>query len=288
MAIFFQKAHNPFMERQSGSFVFLSQSPLLLPPSPENIGRLERLLLHVFFPISAVDAEAAATEAGSIMLRSVASALHFENPERSEEDCSREARRVMDIFLASIPRLKELLSLDAQAGFEGDPAARSVREVVLCYPALRTLVMHRTAHLLFQENIPLVPRMMNEVMHSRTGIDIHPGAKIGESFFIDHGTGVVIGETSVIGNHVKLYQGVTLGALSIPKKGCGVLLEGAKRHPTLEDNVTVYANATILGDITVGHDSIIASSAWIKDDIPPCSMVIMQRPDVKVRPLRMS
>ena len=128
--------------------------------------------------------------------------------------------------------------------------------------------------------------MMSEAVHSRTGIDIHPGATIGESFFIDHGTGVVIGETTIIGNNVKLYQGVTLGALSIPKKGCGQLLEGAKRHPTIEDNVTIYANATILGDITIGHDTIIASNSWIRDSIPPCSMVRTSLPEIKVRPIK--
>ena len=142
--------------------------------------------------------------------------------------------------------------------------------------------MHRVAHFLYKLGVPLVPRMMNEMMHSRTGIDIHPGAEIGESFFIDHGTGVVIGETTIIGNNVKLYQGVTLGALSVDKHDDS----GVKRHPTIEDNVTIYANATLLGNITIGHDTIIASNAWIREDIPHDSVVTMARPETRVKPKR--
>lgn len=148
---------------------------------------------------------------------------------------------------------------------------------------MKALCVHRVAHHLYKLGVPLVPRMMNEVMHMQTGIDIHPGAEIGKSFFIDHGTGVVIGETTVIGENVKIYQGVTLGALSFPKDGCGLLLRGLKRHPTIEDNVTIYANATILGDITIGKNSIIGSSTWIKEDVPSDSLVFTPQPEIRIR-----
>lgn len=183
-------------------------------------------------------------------------------------------------FCTKLPALRRLLKKDAEAGFAGDPAAKNLHEVILCYPAIRALAIHRVAHELFKIGVPLIPRMLNEVMHSDTGIDIHPGAEIGESFFIDHGTGVVIGETTIIGNNVKLYQGVTLGALSFPKDGCGLLLRGAKRHPTIGNNVTIYANATILGDIKIGDYSIIGSSAWIKTDIEPYSRVLIPEPEI--------
>ena len=215
---------------------------------------------------------------------SIRLSIKYENPEMSDQEALEEAAAHVEALLDNLGTIREMLKKDAEAGFEGDPAARNVHEVILCYPSMRALAVHRVASFLFQRKVPLVPRMMSEIIHSKTGIDIHPGAMIGESFFIDHGTGVVIGETTVIGNHVKLYQGVTLGALSIPKQGCGKLLVGAKRHPTIEDNVTIYANATILGDITIGHDSTIASNAWIKDTIPPNSLVLAQTPEIKVRP----
>ena len=166
-----------------------------------------------------------------------------------------------------------MLKKDGEAGYDGDPAAKSVSEIILSYPGFKAITVHRIGHFLFKQGLPLIPRMLNELVHSDTGIDIHPGATIGEYFFIDHGTGVVIGETTVIGNNVKIYQGVTLGALSFPKDGCGLLLRDTKRHPTIEDKVTIYANASILGDITIGHDSIIGSNAWIKDSVKPYSRV---------------
>ncbi len=264
-------------------------------PKMEDIETLEEMLMTLFFPghqgadnprslRSAIEYSLEGTT--RLLYDAIGRAVRYENPERSEEDCLAEAEKAVDMLAEELPHIRSMLKLDAEAGFEGDPAAHSIHEVILCYPAMRALTVHRVAHFLYTIGVPLVPRMMNEVMHSSTGIDIHPGASIGESFFIDHGTGVVIGETTVIGSHVKLYQGVTLGALSIPKKGCGQLLEGAKRHPTIEDNVTIYANATILGDITIGHDTIIASNAWIKENIPPESMVITALPEIKVRPIR--
>ncbi len=264
-------------------------------PKMEDMEMLEEMLVQLFFPghqgVSSPKSlrstiEYSMESTTRLLYDAITRALRYEHPERSEEDCAASAEAAVDRTAEKLPEIRRLLKLDAEAGLEGDPAAHSVHEVILCYPALRALTVHRVAHFLYTIGIPLIPRMMNEIMHSRTGIDIHPGATIGESFFIDHGTGVVIGETTVIGSHVKLYQGVTLGALSIPKKGCGLLLEGAKRHPTIEDNVTIYANATILGDITIGHDTVIASNAWIKDSIPPESIVITARPEIKVRPMR--
>jgi serine O-acetyltransferase len=163
---------------------------------------------------------------------------------------------------------------DALAAIAGDPAARGVAEVILCYPGHYAITVHRLAHILWNYKVPLLPRMMSEHAHRVTGIDLHPGAHIGASFFIDHGTGVVVGETSIIGAHVRLYQGVTLGALSVPKSEVEALRDGPKRHPTLEDQVIVYANATILGGNTiVGRGSVVEGNAWVVQSIPPGSRV---------------
>jgi serine O-acetyltransferase len=218
-------------------------------------------------------------------------ALRYENlqelPDREASIVyAGQAENALDALLKELPTIRRQLKLDAAAGFAGDPAARNVHEIILSYPCMKTLSIHRVAHFLFKEGIPLIPRMLNERMHRETGIDIHPGAEIGESFFIDHGTGVVIGETAVIGNNVKLYQGVTLGALSFPKDACGALIRGAKRHPTIQDNVTIYAHATILGDITVGRNAIIGSNVWIKESIPEDTMVVMEEPKTVYRDLR--
>ena len=171
-----------------------------------------------------------------------------------------------------------------QAAYDGDPACKSLDEVIFCYPGLEAITVYRLAHVLYELDMPFIPRMMTEWAHSRTGIDIHPGATIGNCFFIDHGTGVVIGETSDIGEHVKLYQGVTLGALSFPTDDDGNLVRGTKRHPTLEDRVVVYANATILGGNTVvGHDSVIGSSVWLTRSVTPHTTVVMEPPRLKMK-----
>lgn len=187
-------------------------------------------------------------------------------------------------FLKMIPAIRAALAKDAEAAVEGDPACKSTDEVIFCYPGFDAIVVYRIAHALHELKIPLIPRIMTEIAHSRTGVDIHPGAKIGEYFFIDHGTGVVIGETCVIGNWVKLYQGVTLGAVSFPRDENGQLDRVSKRHPTLEDNVVVYANATILGgDVTIGHDSTIGSSVWLKKSVEPGTTVVIERPKLVVK-----
>ncbi len=182
-------------------------------------------------------------------------------------------------FLQSLPNTKNLLIKDIQAAFEGDPAAKSHTEIIVSYPGLFAITVYRIAHTLHGMGIPLLPRMMTEYAHSRTGIDIHPGAQIGEYFFIDHGTGVVIGETTVIGNRVRIYQGVTLGALSLPQNA-GNLYRDKKRHPTIEDDVIIYANATILGGETViGARTTIGGNVWITSSVPPDTKVILNHPD---------
>ena len=187
-------------------------------------------------------------------------------------------------FLERIPDLRRVLATDVQAAYDGDPAVRTLDEVIFCYPGLEAVTIHRLAHILHRLDVPLIPRMMAEWAHGRTGIDIHPGATIGDHFFIDHGTGVVIGETCEIGSHVKLYQGVTLGALSFQTDGDGHLVRGTKRHPTIEDRVVIYANATVLGGATrIGHDSVIGSNVWLTRSVDPRTTVVLERPKLRMR-----
>jgi serine O-acetyltransferase len=187
-------------------------------------------------------------------------------------------------FLENLPELRRVLSRDVQAAFDGDPAVRTLDEVIFCYPGLEAVTIYRLAHLLHTLRVPLIPRMMTEWAHSKTGIDIHPGATIGDHFFIDHGTGVVIGETCEIGSHVKLYQGVTLGALSFQTDGDGNLVRGTKRHPTIEDRVVIYANATVLGGATrIGHDSVIGSNVWLTRSVDSHTTVVLERPKLRMR-----
>ena len=188
---------------------------------------------------------------------------------------------VMRLF-SMLPELRALMNEDVIAAFDGDPAAKSVEEVIFSYPAIQAITTHRMAHELYKDGVPMIPRILSEHAHGKTGIDIHPGAQIGRSFFIDHGTGVVIGETSIIGNHVKLYQGVTLGALS-PRRTEGALFRMRKRHPTIEDNVTIYSGATILGDTVIGEGSVIGGNVWLVESVPPHSKVSYQAPITHAR-----
>lgn len=186
-------------------------------------------------------------------------------------------------LLASLPDVREMLSVDVQAAYDGDPACTSLDEVIFCYPGLEAVTVYRLAHVLHELDVPLIPRMMTEWAHGRTGIDIHPGATIGRHFFIDHGTGVVIGETCRIGDRVKIYQGVTLGALSFPTDENGRLVRGTKRHPTIEDGVILYANATVLGgDTVIGRNSIIGSNVWITQSVPPNTTVVLEKPQLRI------
>jgi serine O-acetyltransferase len=189
--------------------------------------------------------------------------------------CEMEARELVSDFFGTLPGMRALIMEDVDAAFRGDPAAKTVEEVILAYPGLEAVVVHRVASYFWKAGLPLVPRMMSEQVHSKTGIDIHPGATIGRRFFIDHGTGVVVGETAVIGDDVKLYQGVTLGALSVRKE------EGqAKRHPTIEDEVTIYSGATILGGRTViGKGSVIGGNVWLTSSVPAYSRVYLPEGD---------
>ena len=176
-------------------------------------------------------------------------------------------------FAAQLPAVRRLLDSDIQAAYEGDPAASSPDEVLVCYPGITAIIHHRLAHILYQLGAPLVARIISEIAHSATGIDIHPGAQIGDSFFIDHGTGVVIGETAVIGRHVRVYQAVTLGAKRFLKDENGMLVKGNARHPIVEDDVVIYAGATILGRITIGRGSIIGGNVWLTHSVPPDSNI---------------
>jgi serine O-acetyltransferase len=202
----------------------------------------------------------------------------------SDIDFDAKGQAMAIALLKQIPRLRQTLATDVQAAYDGDPACQTRDEVVFCYPGFAAVAVYRIAHELVRLGVPFIPRMMTEWAHKQTGIDIHPGATIGDYFFIDHGTGVVIGETCEIGQHVKLYQGVTLGALSFPTDSDGQIIRGNKRHPTIEDRVVVYANATILGGQTViGHDSVIGSSVWITKTVSPNTTVLLESPQLKVR-----
>ncbi len=194
----------------------------------------------------------------------------------SEEEALEKAEQLALQFIDHLPEVKRLLYTDVEAMFNNDPAATNYGEVIFCYPSLNAMTHYRIAHVLHQMQVPVIPRIITELAHSKTGIDIHPGAQIGEYFSIDHGTGVVIGETTIIGNHVALYQGVTLGAKSFKYDENGNMLN-VPRHPILEDNVTVYSNASILGRITIGHDSIIGGNIWLTRDIPPHSRILQSK-----------
>ncbi|MCF7791072.1 MAG: hypothetical protein K9M56_03650 [Victivallales bacterium] len=201
----------------------------------------------------------------------------------SECDIYKQADDTAANLIKKLPEIRNTLKNDVVAAYEGDPAAKSFEEIILSYPGIYTVTVHRVAHELYSAGIPLLPRMMASLAYSDTGIDIHPGAKLGNNFFIDHGAGVVIGETANIGDNVKIYQGVTLGALSFPKDENGNIVKGIKRHPTLEDNVTVYSGATVLGDITIGHDSVIGGNVWLTESISPNTVLTIPKPELKVK-----
>jgi len=189
-------------------------------------------------------------------------------------ECGEMGKNIAIKFLKNIPALRKMLAGDIQAAYNGDPAAKNTEEIIFCYPGLKAITIYRCAHELLVMNVPILPRMMTEYAHTLTGCDIHPGAKIGRNFFIDHATGVVIGETTEIGNNVRIYQGVTLGALSFPRDAQGNIIRNQKRHPTIEDDVIIYANATILGGQTIiGKGSVIGGNVWLTESVPPYSRV---------------
>ena len=208
------------------------------------------------------------------LYKQISRELHFNSGHQGLDQATHD--HAIDLarqFAWQLPTVRKLLDTDIQAAFEGDPAARSPDEVLVCYPGITAIIHHRLAHILYQLGAPLVARVIAEIAHSATGIDIHPGAQIGESFFIDHGTGVVIGETAVIGRHVRVYQAVTLGAKRFEKDDNGLLVKGNARHPIVEDDVVIYAGATILGRITIGHGSTIGGNVWLTHSVPPNSII---------------
>ena len=257
-------------------------------PSREPIWAAVEDLLRILFPgfleTTPLAAEEVPERTGS-RVRSVASRLaaEIEHGLRFEsgtsvaaadcDDCAARAWAAVRHLLDAIPAIRAVLSTDIQAAFDGDPAAHSNAEIVIAYPGLQAIAVYRLAHVLYEDGVPIVPRVMTEYAHSRTGIDIHPGAKIGKRFFIDHGTGVVIGETCEIGDGVKIYQGVTLGARSFPRDDRGRAIKGAKRHPDIEAGVTIYSGATILGRVTIGRGSVIGGNVWLVHSVPPGSRV---------------
>ena len=267
-----------------------------MPHSEEVIGILE-YMLEVLFPgysgrhlVNRSGLEFTAGNLLNLIFRQLSEQIERALAYRCQReafcgsrDCRRLAEDAVINLMERLPEIRGVLMTDAQAALDGDPAAKSVDEVVIAYPGLKAIAIQRLAHVLYAADIPLIPRVMGEYAHTVTGIDIHPGARIGKSFFIDHGTGVVIGETSVIGDHCKLYQGVTLGAMSFPKDARGNIIKGAKRHPNLEDHVTIYAGATILGNITIGHDSVIGGNVWLTESVPPHSHVY-QESKATIRP----
>jgi len=192
-------------------------------------------------------------------------------------DCEHKANEIVKTFLSQLPKIRRLLATDVDAAFVGDPAAKSKGETIFCYPSILALFHYRVAHALLKLDVPLIPRIISEIAHSKTGIDIHPGATIGEYFFIDHGTGTVIGETCIIGNNVRLYQGVTLGAKSFPKDEHGNPIKGIPRHPIVEDDVIIYSGATVLGRITIGKGAVIGGNVWVTEDVPPGQKILQNR-----------
>lgn len=266
-------------------------------PSREAVAEIMRDLLRVVFP-GYYDRTALHSDQAhffvSQMLTSISERLRHEiaksleflptpTTQSGSVDIASESKKITDQFLAALPKIRQQLVLDVEAAYEGDPAAIGHEEIILAYPGLEAIAVQRLAHLLYQAHVTLIPRMMTEWAHSRTGIDIHPGAQIGSHFFIDHGTGVVIGETTVIGSHVKIYQGVTLGAKSFQKDAQGRIVKGTKRHPDVEDYVTIYANATILGgETTIGSGSSIAGSVFLTHSVPPNSLVAYELKELKI------
>jgi serine O-acetyltransferase len=210
-----------------------------------------------------------------------------EDENKHQKDCRICRNNANDItieLIKSLPLLRETLHKDIQAAYDGDPAATNLEEILLSYPSIDAVSIYRIANFLYKQNVPIIPRIMSEYAHQRTGIDIHPGAKIGEYFFIDHGTGLVIGETATIGNHVKLYQGVTLGAKSFPLDENGNPIKGIKRHPDIQDGVVIYAGATILGgDTVIGHDSVIGGNVWLTHSVPPFTTVYNSQPSPNMK-----
>ena len=251
-------------------------------PSREALGRVVESLKGALFPMRLGPPDLFQESEDFYVGHTLESALHAlldqvrlelryvaRHTDQQEEDLEDRALQATRALAASLPQIRSLLDSDVLAAYQGDPAARSVDEVLLCYPGVLAIIHHRLAHQLYKLGLPLLARIIAELSHSQTGIDIHPGAQIGPGFFIDHGTGVVIGETAIIGKHVRLYQAVTLGAKRFPVDAGGNLQKGLPRHPVVEDDVVIYAGATVLGRVTIGRGATIGGNLWVTHDVPP-------------------
>ena len=277
--------------QQYGGINHIDQANL---PSREAVVEITRNLLRLVFPgfyddeIHSNQVVAFTTELVETirqgLLRELRKSLVYRPCENcNAADLAGTAERITLEFLAELPQVRATLQTDVTAAYEGDPAAISNEEIILAYPGIEAIAVQRMAHQLYRRHVALIPRIMTEWAHNKTGIDIHPGAQIGPFFFIDHGTGVVVGETSVIGQRVKIYQGVTLGAKSFPKDAQGRVVKGTKRHPNIEDDVTIYAGATILGDVTMGRGSILGGNVWLLESVPAGTVVYHEGGQTKMK-----
>jgi serine O-acetyltransferase len=278
------------LSKQTESEVSMMPATVAPLPSVEQVKRIVVLVKNIVFPdyfnkrqpdegIRSYYIGVHMEELATLLTKQIAHGLQFcEDCEaiRTKEQVYTEAERLALAFIDALPEIKRLLYTDVQAMFDNDPAAPNFGEVIFCYPSMNAMTHYRVAHKLHELRVPVIPRIITELAHSKTGIDIHPGAQIGEYFSIDHGTGVVIGETSIIGNHVALYQGVTLGAKSFKYDEQGNMLN-IPRHPIIEDYVTVYSNASILGRITIGHHSTIGGNIWLTHSVPPNSKILQSK-----------
>ena len=278
------------LSKQTNREVSMMPATVAPLPSVEMVKRIVALVKNIIFPdyfekrqpdeaIRSYHIGVAMEELAKLLTKQIAHGLQFCEhceEERTKDQVYGEAEQKALAFIDALPEIKRLLYTDVQAMFDNDPAAPNYGEVIFCYPSMNTMTHYRVAHKLHQLEVPVIPRIITELAHSKTGIDIHPGAQIGEYFAIDHGTGVVIGETTIIGNHVTLYQGVTLGAKSFKYDENGNMLN-VPRHPIIEDNVTVYSNASILGRITIGHDSTIGGNIWLTHSVPPNSRILQSK-----------
>ncbi len=263
-------------------------------PSQESVNQLAADCMHLLFPgyfeeqgltesVLPAHVDQLLRKIDQRLVTEIEKCLRFAKTEHA----ATQARERTTAFLAQLPALRKLIQTDVTAAYQGDPAARSVEEIIVAYPCVLVISLQRIAHVLYHQRVPLLPRMLTEFAHERTGCDIHPGARLGDHFFIDHGTGVVIGETATIGSHVKLYQGVTLGAKSFETDPDGNPVKGIKRHPDIGDHVTIYAHATVLGgDTSVGAHSIIGSNVWLMKSIPADSVALFKGDSVVVRSRR--
>jgi serine O-acetyltransferase len=292
----FDSVVSKLSDRTTLSDVFHVSSHDSPMPSLDDLKEIMELLRSVIFPgyfrNSEINSETVGYYTGAKLDRiyrwlseQIRRGFCFQCSEEGIEDCANCGPRSLDLtmaFLEKLPEIRRLLSLDSKAAYIGDPAAKSIAEVIFCYPSILAMTYHRIAHELFLLDVPMIPRIISEMAHSRTGIDIHPGAKIGEGFFIDHGTGTVIGETCIIGRGVRIYQGVTLGAKSFPLDENGTPVKDMPRHPIVEDDVIIYSGATILGRVTIGKGAEIGGNVWITEDIAPGARVMQPKPPVNV------